>query len=101
MFVIGMTNVVPSTCSSVRWIIEMHSPAVNGFSSVWDSPALPTATTTSLASSRICSTNWRCPRWNGWNRPGKKPRILLGGAQAWKMSGSGRRVWCRPVEWSV
>src|SRR5208282_2083352 len=82
----GTRNAPPTFASaSARSIISRRSPAVNGFSQVYDSSAVPTPITSEAAgrSLRIFRTTSRCPPWNGWNRPMSKPRtvapISLGG----------------------
>src|SRR5208282_3314223 len=72
-----MWNGPPFVPSSARSIISNRSPAVNGFFQVNDSSALPIARRREAPgrSAAISRTTARCPRWNGWNRPTRRPRI--------------------------
>src|SRR5580692_2977248 len=59
-----------------RAIISNRSAAVNGFSRVYDSPALPIPRMRSSCGRAFvtCRTTSTCPEWNGWNRPTRSPR---------------------------
>src|SRR5208282_2963428 len=61
---------------TARSIISNRSPAVNGFSTVYDSSAvpIPISSGSSGRRARISRTKPRWPAWNGWKRPMRRPR---------------------------